>query len=47
MCAIMWLSAALTLQRLGVEPWSVQLGSMVDKVALGQIFLLSTSSSPC
>jgi hypothetical protein len=42
-----WLVAGLSPRRLGFDPGSVHVGCVVDKVALVQVFLPSTSVLPC
>jgi hypothetical protein len=47
--AVPWLRrlvAGLLSRRPGFDPWSVHVGFMVDKVALGQVFFSSTSVFP-
>jgi hypothetical protein len=48
--AVPWLRrlvAGLPPRRPGFDPGSVRVGFVVDKVALGQVFLPSTSVFPC
>jgi hypothetical protein len=40
------LVAGLSLRRPGLAPWSIHVGFVVDKVALGQVFLRVLRLSP-